>query len=300
MVLGFIAAAGAALAGYGIFRGATDAGKAARRVGRGTEDTLDSIRKEVTQVRVFLTNTAWPEVNKTLVQFRGVLDRADVFLMTSTFTVKVLALFLALCAAYMTHKIISGRNFVPQWMRRRGNNFTATVENTVLQIVYSLCLLIALVLVLQLLRDLFNISWPHAIPLVVIVPSLATLVILYQHLVATVKFVLTLLRLIPYVIIKLPINMGLNPVTKGSGYMETILPLQLCMCIIYLVLYSFVPYGAYLLLDYLTQSEESVLKCLLIGYGVFCGATMMIGVLGALIIKLFIRPMWACLAIRNL
>ncbi len=299
MVLGFIAAAGAALAGYGIFKGSTDAGKAAKGVGRGVEDTLHTIRGEVTQIRVFLTQTAWPEVNKTITRFRGVLDSADVLLITSTFAVKVLTLFLALCAAYATHKLIAGRSFVPSWKKRR-NSLAAVMENTVLQVMYCLCLLVAMVWVLQLVKDLFNISWPHSVPLVVIIPSLATLVIIYQHLVTTVKAVLTLLRLIPYVIIEIPINMGLDPVTKGSGYMKTMLPLQLGMCIIYLILYSFVPYGAYLLMAYLLQSEESILKCMLVGYGVFCGATMVINVLGVLIISYVIRPVWACLVRRNL
>ncbi len=299
MVLGFIAAAGAALAGYGIFKGSTDAGKAARGVGRGVEDTLHTIRGEVTQIRVFLTQTAWPEVNKTITRFRGVLDSADVLLITSTFAVKVSALFLALCAAYKTHQLIAGRSFVPSW-KKRGSNLAAVMENTILQVMYCLCLLLAMVLVLHLVKDLFNISWPHSVPLVLIIPSLATLVIIYQHLVTTVEAILTLLRFIPYVIIEIPINMGLDPVTKGSGYMKTMLPLQLGMCIIYLILYSFVPYGAYLLMAYLLQSEESILKCMLVGYGVFCGATVVINVLGVLIISYVIRPVWACLVRRNL
>ena len=49
-------------------------------------------------MRVFLTETAWPEVNKTIASLR---DSANVLLVSSSFTVKVLALFLALCAAYI-------------------------------------------------------------------------------------------------------------------------------------------------------------------------------------------------------
>ena len=86
MVLGLIAAVGVGLAGYGIFKGSTDAGRAAERAGRavertgrGAEVTLQTISQEIKQMRVFFTETAWPEVNKTLVHFRGTLDHANVF-----------------------------------------------------------------------------------------------------------------------------------------------------------------------------------------------------------------------------
>lgn len=296
MVLGAIAAIGAGLAGFGIYRGSRDVGRAARNVGRGAEDTLHKISREVAEMRVFLTNTAWPEVNKTIVRFREVLDSADVLLVTSTFTVKVLALFFALCAAFVTHKLIAGReSFL--WRRRRSHTMSAAIENTVLQTVYCLCVLMAMILVVQLIKDLFQISWPHSVPFIVVIPSLATLAILYQHLAVTVKTIFSVLQFIPYVIIEFPINMGLDPVTKGSVYMRGIL-LQLGMCVIYLLLYSFVPYGAYMLFDYLAQSEKSVLKCLLIGYGVFVAATMIINVLSAIILTHIIRPIWAFQARR--
>ncbi len=298
MVLGLVAALGVGLAGYGIYKGSRDAGKAARGVGQGAEDTLRTISKEVTQMRVFFTETAWPEVNKTLIHVQRVLNSADVFLVTSTFAVKVLALFFALCAAYMTHKLISGRTFVA-WKQRRRNTITTVVEDTVLQIVYYLCLVLALVMVLQLVKDLFQISWPFSVPFVILIPSLTTLAILYQHLVVAVKAILALLRFIPYVTIEVPINMGLDPVTRGSNYMRGI-PLQLGTCVTYLLLYSFVPYGAYLLMVYLIRSEESILKCLLICYGVFYAATLVISVLGAIILSHLIRPIWAFLARRNL
>ena len=111
MVLGLVAALGVGLAGYGIFKGSTDAGKAVKRAGRGAEAALQNISQEVTQMRVFLTETAWPEVNRTMIHFRKVLDSADVLLVTSTFAVKVLALLLFLCTAYVTHKLSEGRAF---------------------------------------------------------------------------------------------------------------------------------------------------------------------------------------------
>jgi len=293
MVLGLVAALGVGLAGYGIFKGSTDAGKAAERAGRGAEEALHVISREVTEMRMFFTDTAWPEFNKTLVH-------ANHFLVMSTFTVKVLALLVFICAAFGTHKLISGRNSAPQWKSRKNfntyNSFPATIENTILQVIYYLCLISSLVLILQLVKELFNISQLNSFPIVVLIPSLTTLGIVYQHF----KALLTLLRYIPYIIIELPISMSMEPMTKGSGYMSTILPLQLLMCSIYLILYSFIPYGAYWILVYVWGSEKSLLKCILFAYGVFYAATIALSVIGALIISQLIRPVWAFQARRNL
>ena len=295
MVLGLIAAAGVGLAGYGIFKGSTDAGRAAKRAGRGAEMTLQAISQEVKQMRVFLTETAWPDVNRTLIHFREVLDRANVFLDTSTFTVKVLALLLFLCAAFVTHKLASRRH---RWQLRGRNHSSVaeTIENTILQLIYCLCLVSSLVLMLQLFKELVNISQLNTFPIVVLIPSLTTLAILYQHL----KAFLVLLRYIPYLVVELPIAKGMAPVTKGSGYMRTILPLQLLMCIIYLILYSLIPLGAYWILDYLWQSEKSTLKCILLAYCVFYATTIVLSLAGAFIISQLIRPVWAFQARRNL
>lgn len=291
MVLGLVAALGVGLAGYGIFKGSTDVGKAVKRAGGGAEETLQTISREVTAMRMFFTETAWPEFNKTLIRVQGVLVRADTFFVTST-------LLVFLCATFVTHKLISGRNFTSQWQKRGNyiNSFATTIESIILQVIYYLCLASSLVLLLQLVRELVNTSQLNSFPVVVLIPSLTTLAILYQYL----KAFLTLLRYIPYIIIELPISMSMEPVTKGSGYMKTILPLQLLMCIIYLILYSFIPYGAYWILVYVWASEKSVLKCILFAYGVFYAATITLSVIGAVIISYLIRPVWAFQARRNL
>lgn len=297
MVLGIIAAVGAGLAGYGMFK----AGKAADRVGRGAESTLDTISREVTQMRVFLTDTAWPEVNRTMVDLRKVLNKADVFLVTSTFTAKVLAMLLALCAAYVTHKLTSAR-FDVSWRRRRNkrNKMAEIIEDTVLQVLYFLCLTMALVLVIELVGDLFNMTWPHSIPIIFLVPSLTTMAVLYHHLTAVVMSIVTLLKFIPYVTIEYPLNKAWDPVKRGYGYYESaILPLQLGMCIIYLLLYSAIPYVAFLLTVYLLQSEKSILRRLLIGYGAFYVASLVISEVSALIISSVIRPIWVYRVRRN-
>ena len=336
MIFALVAALGVGLAGYGIFKGSTDAGRAAKEAGgaaeragraaeriawsidefrKEAEQTLKTISSEVTEIRVFITKTVWPEVNKTMADVRKVLDSANVLLVSSNFTVKVLALLLAICAAYMTSKLITTRNFTLRRQRGKRNNVSSAIENLILEVLYWLCIGLALGLVLHLVNELLNIFWPDlkrrisellniwwpdSIPRIVIIfiPSLA---FLYEQLIVTVQVFLTLFRLIPYVFIKVPINKGLDPVKKGSRYMEMInVPLLLIMCFIYLALYSFIPYGAFCLMEYLTRSEKSIIKRILIVYGVFYGAMMALSLIGNLIISSFIRPIWAFWARRNL
>ena len=318
MVLGIVAGIGAVLAGVGILKGGHDVGSAAQRaggaadrvgvaaersaltferVGKEAEVTLQKVRKEMTQIRQFLTETAWPEVNKTVSQFHKVLGKADALLDTSNFTVRVLAVLFALCAAYVVFKLISGRQ--PLNLRQR-RHLTATFENLVLQIIYYLCLVIALVLVLHLVTEVLNFQWPHSIPIIFLIPSLTTLAIVYEYFISILKLIYTLLRFIPYIVLEFPADMISSPVRMGSGYMNTILPLQIGMCLVYLILYSFVPYTAYYLFEYLSASETSIIKRLLFGYMVYYGATLVICVIGTLFISRIIRPIWAFVARRNL
>ena len=336
MILALVAAIGVGLAGYGIFKGGSDVGEAAKeaagatdRAGRAAEQiawsfdefrkeaeqTLKKISSEVTEIRVFITSTVWPEVNKTMADVRKVLDSANVLLVSSNFTVKVLALLLAICAAYMTSKLITSRNFTLRRQRGKRNNVSSAIENLILAVLYWLCIGLALGLVLHLanellniflpdmkrrIKELLNIWWPDSIPRIVII-FILSLAFLYEKLIITVQAFLMLVRLILYIVIEVPINMGLDPVKKGSRYMEMINgPLQLIMCFIYLALYSFIPYGAFCLMEYLTYSEKSTKWRIFIRYGVFYSATIATWLLGDLIISSFIRPIWAFWARRNL
>lgn len=298
MVLGFVAALGTALAGYGIYKGSTDAGKAAKMAGQGAEDALRTLSKEITQMRVFMIETAWPEINKTLLHCQRVMETAEVLLVTSTFTVKVLALFLALCAAYMTHKITTGRNAIRP---RHLNDLSTILEDTVLLVMYCLCVLIALVLVLELIKELLNVSLLNSFPIVILIPSLTTLAVVYRNIVIGMKALFKVLRYVYHVIIEIPINFSIDPVTKGSCYMytRTNLVIKTAVCIFYALLYSSIPYGACLLILNILQRKESFIKRILVVYGVIYAATLMITVIGMTFISHFIRPIWGFFAKRN-
>lgn len=260
-----------------------------------TSKTLQRINEELTQTRQFLTEKAWPEVNKTLTQIRGVTERADEFLVTSTFTAKVLSLFIALCAVYIIHRIISERRYDQRRQNRRVSSIT-TIINAFFDIMFCLCLALAFLLVLQLFKEHLNIIWPHSIPIVILIPSLSTLVFLFQHLMGIMKGTLTLLMHIHYVAIEYPIRMSTDPVSKGTGYWRTLPFLQ----IIDIILYPSILYGACSLTEHFWKSQESTLKRMLTAYLVFYGAALLIAIIYNVIVFPLIRSLWACRVKRNL
>ena len=197
----------------------------------------------------------------------------------------------------MTHKIISERRRTVQWHNRRRVNTFTTIVNLFLDVMLCLCLVLAFALVLQLLKEHFNSLWPRSIPFIILIPSLTTLGVISQHLTATVKAIFSILRLIPYITIKYPVNKGLDPVTKGSGYMRTVPFLQVLS---YLILYPLISYGAFSLTQYLLQSEESILKSMLIIYIAFYASALLISITYTHVVSPFIRCIWANWARRNL
>ena len=249
---------------------------------------LDYISQEVTHFLQKVWGTAWPEFNRTLVGLRGVFDAAKVFLkdtsrevtqfrhfvqkawevawselkevldITDVFLIAS-TLLVVLCIGYVIHS----------QRRVQQNNITAVVRNTILEIVYSLCLISVVVLVLQLVGRLFH--WSHSIPFIILIPSLSTLGILYQHLVSAVKKILSFFQ---YVMIDIPFRKFSDPLVKGYRHMS--IRNVLFLCIIYFVPYVAVPYGAYLYVAYLVQSEKSFWKRAIIAYGVSYAATMII------------------------
>ena len=260
-----------------------------------TNKTLQRIDEELTQARQFLTEKAWPEVNKTMTQIRGVTERADEFLVTSTFLAKAISLLVVLYAVYVTHSIISERRYSQRLQIRRVSSIT-TIVNTCFDIMFCLCLALAFSLVLQLLKEYLNIIWPHSISFIILIPSLSTLVFLLQHLMGILKGTFTLLMYIHYVAIEYPIRKSTDPVSKGNGYWRILPFLQ----IIDIILYPSILYGACSLTEYMWKSQESTLKRILTTYLVFYGAALLIGIIYNLIVFPFIRCLWACRAKRNL
>ena len=84
-----------------------------------------------------LTEKVMPEVKKTMSQVCEVLDKVNTLLDMGIFTAKVLAMLFVLCSANNVIKLIA--EIQPT---------TIMIENLVLQLIYYLCLVIALVLVL--------------------------------------------------------------------------------------------------------------------------------------------------------
>lgn len=287
-----------------------------------TNTALQRIDEELIHMREFLTNKAWPEVDRTMTQFRGVLDQASEFLVTGSFAVKVLALLFALCAAYMIHKMISERK---RWQSGKKVSSCATIVNAFLNIMLWLCFGLSFLLVVQLLKAQLNTMWPHFSENLVSLGSntITKLVACFHHYVKlwscsvplNTKNVIAVLALVAvtciflnplatlktvfYWVIEYPFARGLDPVIIGSGYMTT-LPLKTLQIISCIVLYPPVLYAACSFIQFFQQSEESILKFWLSTYVVVYGSALLISAVYRCAFSPVIRCFWAIWAKSNL
>lgn len=298
MVLGIAAGIGAVLAGVGIYKGSSRAGKAAQSVADSTAETLAALRNDVKQVRTFLIEEAWPDVNTTLVKFQGVLDRAEELILTLTFTTKVLALLIFLCAALVCKHILS--KYARQKTTKRGESgITVTLEEVFLQLMYWICLLMAGVLVFHLIGEVLHITWPNRIPFLVIIPSLTMLGVCLQYLMQIVNAILMAIMVIIYYSIGLPFNLIWNPIFKGSHYTRYSSILSTLLFILYILLYFLIPYLPMLYLKEFLRSQNSVLEVVLVVFVVFYVTAIIIHIVGEALLFMCVRPMWAFFAKRS-
>ena len=90
--------------------------------------------------------------------------------------------------------------------RAVGGNSTDIVralEGAFLQFLYWACLLMAVVLVLHLVQEIFNVAdvssfWPANIPFIIIIPSLATAAVVLQYLTDIIRVIAGAVLLLVY------------------------------------------------------------------------------------------------------
>lgn len=298
MVLGIAAGIGAVLAGVGIYKGSSRAGKAAQSVADSTGETLAALRNDVKQIRTFLIEEAWPDVNATLVRFQKVLDRTEELILTATFTTKVLALLIFLCAALVCKHILS-KNARQKTSLKRESGITVTLEEVFVQLIYWICLLMAGVLVFHLIGEVLHITWPNRIPFLVIIPSLTILGTCLQYLMQIINAILMAIVVIFYYSIGLPFNMIWSPVFKGSCYTRSFSILSTLLFMLYILLYGLVLYLPLLYLREFIKSQNSVLEVVLVVYVVLYVTAIAINIVGEALLFMCVRPMWAFFAKRS-
>ena len=142
--------------------------------------------------------------------------------------------------------------------------FFATLEDIVTKFLYCLCLGLAVVLVVLLIRELLSIFWPQSIPFIHIVAtvvlSLAAVILVIYYLKVTGKSIQMCLGIISYHTFELPAHWILDPYKKATSRLQFV-------CVI--LLYVIVSYLAVQIVVYLSPSKESIIKRIFIAYGVF-------------------------------
>lgn len=302
------AAAGSVLAGVGIYKAGHGASKASQRFGNladRTGDILEGIRDDVRDIKVFFkerVEKVWPDIEHILNQTQIVLDRAENFLVMGTFMVKVLTLVFALCAVFITMNLLSKSALNSNRRRKNTPSIFYVLEHVVLQTIHSLGLVLALMLAILIIGDIFDFTWPNTIPFIIVIPSLATVCAVLQSIREIVYTIGMLIRYVLYLIIELPINLIYNPVSRGSNYTKSSYLLTTIFFIFYALLYFVVTFfPLQLFLRKVNESNiTSILTIALLGYIIFYLTSVVTYILGCLILSYCIRPMWGFYARRNL
>lgn len=302
------AAAGSVLAGVGIYKAGHGASKASQRFGNladRTGDILEGIRDDVRDIKVFFkekVEKAWPDIEHILNQTKIVLNRAENFLVMGTFMVKVLTLVFALCAVLITMKLLSKNSLNNNRRRNSAPSIFYVLERVVLQTIHSLGLLLALMLAILIIGDIFEFTWPNSIPFIIVIPSLATVCAVLQSIREIVNTIGMLIRYVLYLIIELPINLIYNPVSRGSNYTKSSYLLTAILLIFYAVLYFVVTFfPVQLFLREVNKSNiTSIFTIALLGYVIFYLTSVVTYILGCLILEYCIRPIWGFYARHNL
>ena len=309
IIMAFLGAVvGAGLAGFGIYRASRRAGNAVSGVGHQAEETLQVIRSEAVRIRKFLIEDAWPEVNKTITHFNKVLDDVETFLVIGTFTTKIFALLLAVCVLYMCKSII-------QKNERRKNhnpNLFLLVEEISLYFISTLCLVMAVVLVLHILVEFFDISLPNMrIPFIIIIPSVTTVLLVLHYIKQLVSAVIALCIFMLHITLWLPFHFFTDPVNRGSAYRHTFHLLIVPFFIPFAALYfASIYFSFFVWLEIFEKSVKgkkenhesgfTLLETIFISYVIFYIAAILTNIFGSILIASFIRPLWAYFAMRNL
>lgn len=97
-----------------------------------------------------------------------------------------------------------------------------TMEGVFLQFLFWACLLMAVVLVLHLVQEIFHVAnvssfWPSNIPFIIIIPSAATAAVVLQYLSDIVHTIASAILFLFYGAFGLPVTLMVNPASKDPA-----------------------------------------------------------------------------------
>ena len=225
------------------------------------------------------------------------LGRADELIITWTFATKCVALLACLSAALVCKKIAS-ENSNRRWGRNR--SVSVTLEELIIQFLYWTFMLTVLILAVHLVGETCQIAWPRNIPLIFIIPSMTTLGLCLQHLVAIFKAIWKFTMRITYWIFGLPFDLFRSPASTGyTYYTNSSILLSTIVGTIILPLYSFALFFLMTFFESFLKRKISPFQTVLASYVIFVVTALVVCGIWAFFHRFFIRPAWAFSAKRN-
>lgn len=310
MVLGILAVGiGAVVAGVGIFRGSSKLGKAAESTADHIGNALESIAGDLTDLKTYVIKEMGPTITETLLQlqqllgqFKVLATRAEELIITGTFAIKILAVTLLLSCALICKYIASEteRGYVRLAAFHRRRSIALKTEKIVLCLLYYLFLCMAIVIALHLVEDVSQFTWPKQFPIIIIIPSIATLGMCLQHILGILKEIWKLINQLVYCVFGFPVNLFKNPFTSGLRYYNNAsILLSIAVAFVILPLYSFALAFVLLTVESYLKRNVTPFQTLLASYVIFVITALAVYVIWMLFLRGLIRPAWAFTARRK-
>jgi len=295
--------------GGGLFKGVN---RAAKAIAADTGRTLDAVRKDVEEIKVHLMREVWPRVNETLSEVQELVRETQTFVITGTFTVKILALLVRVCIIYILKKQITAlewrRNTYwqsPAYKQPGGGSgghpraAVLFIESAFIKFLFWICLLMALVLGIHLVQEIFQIAnvsnfWPSNIPFIIVIPSVASIAVILQHIGDIVQGIASTILLLMYTLVALPLSLSVGPVITSFQYARTSHLLLSVTLLTIPFLYAGIAVFPVLYLWEVFQLKISLFEFALLVYLVFFATAIVVHILGEVIRVVLIRPLWRC------
>ncbi|XP_067016618.1 uncharacterized protein [Acropora muricata] len=293
LMAGLAAGAGALAGGFGVFRGASRAGKAAQTVAASTDRFLTSIAGEVKEVKTVLIREVWPAMNVTLMTFNDVLFDTQRFIETGTFATKALTLLIFLCIVLVCNHILT----TSQKPTRDRRSHSVIFQDVAVQFVKWMCLGMAGVLAYHLITEIKQITSPGSIPFIFVIPPFSTFIVCIRYIKHIVRAFFKLLIVICYCIIGFPVDKFKSPAEKASCYRSSFL-LSILLFPAIILSYGFIVYFATLIINDLFKRQRSLLEKIFLVYIGFYIAAIAIHFIME-IVMIIIRGLWAFSARRR-
>ena len=216
---------------------------------------------------------------------------------------KLLALLLIVLVLYFLKKQISTlqwQKIVKSRTKALGSSaeeLVMSLESVFLVFIFWTSLMMAIVLVIHLVHELFHIAnvsrlWPANIPFIIIIPSVATIAVILQHMRDIILAITNAIILLVYLLFGLPLSMTIRPVSAGINYAQSSALLLLVVLITGPALYFVILFFPVCYLTKVYQLKFTLLEFILVAYLVYYVTSILISIMTEVLLRVLIRPLW--------